>query len=323
MRLATLLFTLLALNCFSGIEIRKRAPQFHLIKEEVRLDIIAKQAVFKFTIQHTDENVKSATIRYSVDGIESTVQLVDYSFEVQTSKGKHKFIIYINEDYQEIYSDTLYIKPMTQKSYNVYAEEVLDQMDLYIIDKPVIYLYPQVETEMKVHVDPVGEMNFTYPAYNDGWNVTVQPDGTIDHNGNSYNYLFWEAKQIIDVKTVGSNGGFMVEKANLLAFMETKLDAAGFTAKEKADFVTFWVPRMMAFDVVYIEFIQGDECNQFAELSIVPQPDNVNRFYMSWGEYKAGLNLTPQTITKMDRSGFDVLEWGGQQLTLEEIIESL
>ena len=51
--------------------------------------------------------------------------------------------------------------------------------------KPVIYLYPEEQTEVSVKLDYDGELTVTYPAYEDGWNVTAYPDGTLfDAEGN-------------------------------------------------------------------------------------------------------------------------------------------
>ena len=59
--------------------------------------------------------------------------------------------------------------------------------------KPVIYLYPEEETQVTVKLDYAGELTCTYPAYDDGWTVTAQPDGTLtDAAGQTYSYLFWE-----------------------------------------------------------------------------------------------------------------------------------
>ena len=61
--------------------------------------------------------------------------------------------------------------------------------------KPVIYLYPEQETTVSVSLDYAGTLIATYPAYENGWTVTAEPDGTLyDENGNEYSYLFWEAR---------------------------------------------------------------------------------------------------------------------------------
>ena len=61
--------------------------------------------------------------------------------------------------------------------------------------KPVIYLYPEQETTVSVSLDYTGTLTATYPAYEDGWRVTAEPDGTLyDENGDEYSYLFWEGE---------------------------------------------------------------------------------------------------------------------------------
>ena len=41
-------------------------------------------------------------------------------------------------------------------------------------EKPVIYLYPETETEVTVQLDFDGELTCTYPAYDNGWTVTAR-----------------------------------------------------------------------------------------------------------------------------------------------------
>ena len=56
-------------------------------------------------------------------------------------------------------------------------EEVSDE-------KPVIYLYPEQETDVRVTLDLAGELTCAYPAYGDGWSVRAAPDGTLtDEDG--------------------------------------------------------------------------------------------------------------------------------------------
>ena len=62
-------------------------------------------------------------------------------------------------------------------------EEVSDE-------KPVIYLYPEQETDVRVTLDLAGELTCAYPAYGDGWSVRAMPDGTLtDESGQTYRYL--------------------------------------------------------------------------------------------------------------------------------------
>ena len=65
--------------------------------------------------------------------------------------------------------------------------------------KPVIYLYPESKTDVTVKLDYAGELTCTYPAYQDGWNVSASPDGTLtDADGQTYNYLYWEGESGAD-----------------------------------------------------------------------------------------------------------------------------
>lgn len=60
--------------------------------------------------------------------------------------------------------------------------------------KPVIYLYPEQETDVTVQLDHDGPLTATYPAYADGWSIQAAPDGTLTdpETGRMYYCLFWE-----------------------------------------------------------------------------------------------------------------------------------
>lgn len=70
--------------------------------------------------------------------------------------------------------------------------EAPPKKDEMLSAKPVIYLYPEAETEVAVTLDYDGELTCTYPAYEDGWTVTAFPDGTLTDGETAYNYLYWE-----------------------------------------------------------------------------------------------------------------------------------
>lgn len=76
--------------------------------------------------------------------------------------------------------------------YNAYNHEA--NFEYTTPGKPVIYLYPRKETDVKVEVAFNGEFTFTYPEYNHGWAVTARLDGTLISGATEYAYLFWEGK---------------------------------------------------------------------------------------------------------------------------------
>ena len=94
--------------------------------------------------------------------------------------------------------------------------------------KPVIYLYPEKEMQVSVDLTLDGKLTCTYPAYNNGWNVTATPDGTLtDTNGKTYNYLYWEG---VSRTEYDFSQGFCVPGRDTAAFLEDathqKLDEA-------------------------------------------------------------------------------------------------
>ncbi len=107
--------------------------------------------------------------------------------------------------------------------------------------KPVIYLYPQEETEVTVHLSYDGQFTCTYPAYKDGWTVTAAPDGTLtDGVGRAYYCLFWEG---ISSQDWDLSRGFCVRGGDTAAFLEEALDQLGLTDREANEFLITGCPN--------------------------------------------------------------------------------
>ena len=109
--------------------------------------------------------------------------------------------------------------------------------------KPVIYLYPENTTEVDVKVNLDGKFTTTYPKYNDGWNVVVEPDGTLHalDNKDSYYCLFWEG--IVNY-TPDFSTGFVVEGFKTEVFLEEALTKLGLNDRERNEFIIYWLPYM-------------------------------------------------------------------------------
>ena len=45
--------------------------------------------------------------------------------------------------------------------------------------KPIIYLYPETNTEISVKLGKAENITCSYPEYKNGWNVLANPDGTL------------------------------------------------------------------------------------------------------------------------------------------------
>lgn len=173
--------------------------------------------------------------------------------------------------------------------------------------KPVIYLYPEAATDVTVELDYVGELTCTYPAYNSGWHVTAQPDGTlIDEAGMEYNYLYWEGSD----QSWTMDEGFCVAGADTAAFLEDALQRLGLNRREANEFIVYWLPQMEDNPWNLICF-QDDAYTESAKLTVSPTPDTVIRVFMTWKPLGAPVEIDPQELDAPERSGFTVVEWGG------------
>ena len=183
-------------------------------------------------------------------------------------------------------------------------EEVSDE-------KPVIYLYPEQETDVRVTLDLAGELTCAYPAYGDGWSVRAAPDGTLtDEDGQTYNYLYWEGT---DSAEYDLSRGFCVAGSDTAAFLENALRDLGLTRKEANEFIVYWLPQMQENPYNLIAF-QSDCYTQVAQLDISPAPDTLLRVFMAWKPLEEKVDIPAQTLTAPTRDGFTAVEWGGSRI---------
>ena len=174
--------------------------------------------------------------------------------------------------------------------------------------KPVIYLYPEQETTVSVSLDYAGTLTATYPAYENGWTVTAEPDSTLyDENGDEYSYLFWEGENNTDYDF---STGFCVAGADTADFLREKLAEIGLTPREYNEFIVYWLPKMQDNPYNLISF-QSEAYTDAAKLDIDPTPDSVLRVFMAWKPLHRAQNIEPQTFASFERNGFTVVEWGG------------
>ena len=177
--------------------------------------------------------------------------------------------------------------------------------------KPVIYLYPEEETEVRVELDYRGTLTCTYPAYKDGWTVTAQPDGTLtDPAGQTYNYLYWEGK---GADAYDFSRGFCVAGADTAAFLEDALKKLGLSRREANEFIVFWLPMMEENPYNLISF-QAEAYTDSAKLTVSPAPDTLIRVFMAWQPLEEAVEIAPQDLTAPEREGFTVVEWGGSRI---------
>ena len=178
--------------------------------------------------------------------------------------------------------------------------------------KPVIYLYPEAETEVSVELLLDGELTCTYPAYNSGWKVTAAPDGTLTGtDGQIYNYLYWEG---VTSARWDMSKGFCIKGEETAAFLEDALEKLGLTRREANEFIVYWLPLMEQNPYNIIAF-QTMAYTQAAQLRVQPAPDTTIRVFMTWQPTDKYIALPAQDLSAPARIGFTVVEWGGSQVS--------
>ena len=185
--------------------------------------------------------------------------------------------------------------------------------DIPMLDKkPVIYLYPEEETEVSVKLAYEGKLTCTYPAYDGGWKVTAKPDGTLtDAKGQIYNYLYWEGESDAPCDL---SKGFCVAGADTAAFLEDALEKLGLNRREANEFIVYWLPLMEgnAYNLISFDTAAYEAS---AKLEIEPAPDTLIRVFMTWQASGAYVEMEPMELTAPERTGFTVIEWGGGRIS--------
>lgn len=177
--------------------------------------------------------------------------------------------------------------------------------------KPVIYLYPEQETDVEVKLDFQGELYYTFPAYDDGWTVTAQPDGTLTNHadGSTHYYLFWDGTA--DRKQWDLSSGFVVKGSEVQAFFQDILPELGLTPREYNDFITYWTPELSRNPYTLIH-LSTEEYEQTAPLAVTPAPDTVIRVHFIFKALDEPIDIPQQQLPPTpQRKGFTVVEWGG------------
>ncbi len=180
--------------------------------------------------------------------------------------------------------------------------------------KPVIYLYPEQETDVHVELELTeSDLATTYPKYNNGWDVTAYPDGSLVNkaDGSNHKYLFWDAA---NCRTrFDFSKGFCVAGEDTEKFLKEKLTYMGLTEQEMNEFIVYWLPLMEHNEYNLITF-QGDKYTNSAKLNISPTPDSLLRVFMAYVPLEEAVDIEPQELETFERKGFTVVEWGGTKI---------
>ena len=176
--------------------------------------------------------------------------------------------------------------------------------------KPIIYIYPTVETEINVKLWAPENLLHTYPKYNPDkwWNVIAQPSWDLE-DIDTWRKLYalyreWKNDNITDF-----DEWFVVAWKDTIPFLEEKLAILWLNEREAEEFIVYWLPQMENnnYNLIRFETIEGQNKNM--PLNIIPTPDTVIRVMMDWKAIDEPIDIPEQKLITSERLWFTVVEW--------------
>lgn len=173
------------------------------------------------------------------------------------------------------------------------------------VKKPAVYLYPSKTMSVEVKVIVNGKLTLTEPLYENGWYVTVAPDGLID---NRYDYLFYEA-ELCKVELPAE--GWVVAFKELEKWFDEYLPQMGLNKKEKDQFKEYWLKDLRKENYYEIRLLNDKFLSENMDLIVSPKPETILRLNFYFKPVSVKSELEAPIIKKVERKGFTVIEWGG------------
>lgn len=242
----------------------------------------------------------------------------------QCSERIEKDELKIENNTYKVYFDVAYGCGVCAPSKSVYIYEVSDILEVSVLSKeisrstcdpniaykPIIYIYPEEDIDLTIKLGNTNNLTFTYPKYNDSWNVRVSTDGNIydyDTNRNYYG-LYWEA---YDYYKLDMNKGFVVRGEDTVKFLEEKLEILGLNEREINEFIIYWIDKIENNKYNFISFRSIDDINKTMPLEFSKNPDTLIRVMVDFKKLDNYIEVEEQQLTKVERNGYTVVEWGG------------
>jgi hypothetical protein len=325
-----LIFSLLTISAWaeSHRHIGESVPTYQIMSDKFDSSIPEGKVLIKgltyTTVYRGNENDTIPIVHGKISNLGQTTSCLS------SETGRYEFTITEADSviyfYKYTYEEVV-ISPYNFKSQHVVTIDFFPryQQDGFSIptEKPVIYVYSDESTNVKIGVDQIGEMTFTYPKLDSTWNFTAGKDGSlIMKNGTTHPYLFWEADR--DLGGFQRNQyvipGEIIEKERIVTFLEKSLTSLGLNDREKTDFITYWGPRMQANESSFVQFtIDNNVAPVIGSLNISPKPNSIRRVFVQFIDAdKFNLYsiyvIEKQTFSSFERKGLTVVEWGGSEL---------
>jgi hypothetical protein len=94
--------------------------------------------------------------------------------------------------------------------------------------------------------------------------------------------------------------------------MNLVLTEIGLNAKEKEDFLQYWLKELKwEKDYYRVYYLDSNEVSKAIKLDVTPEPDSLLRAFFVFVPDDNPSTLKEPNITPFVRKGFTVVEWGG------------
>jgi hypothetical protein len=279
--------------------------------------IVTGKVINAFSEQGVPDGVIS-----NLDRSSHTVSKADGTYYLKLS-AKDTAIFFYHPQYQEIVCWKYDFKGGHHVVMNFLTSEKLPDGMMYMEEKPVIYAYSEQELTASIKLSNASDLTFTYPAYENGWNVKVSSKG-IENNGTNLPYLFWEgSSDNLEFKTTdGIYSGAHINTDSSISYLQNTLAQIGLNSIEQTDFITYWGPRIQRYKYATIQFLVDEEYdNTICQLLVEPKPDAVKRVYLL---FEGSNSENPKYVMQsknfegFERKGFTLIEWGGTEFLSEK-----
>lgn len=177
--------------------------------------------------------------------------------------------------------------------------------------EPILYLYPEIETNIQVSLGERVDVISSLPAATDTWHVRATPNGKLTDptTQRTYDHIFWEG---IAGVLPPLEKGFVVDTSQLITFFDEKLQTLGLNASETDDFKKAWLKEFGDARYYFIGFYDRRVIDKYAPMTIEPRPETVIRILMDYRPLKSRIPVaSPQLESPGRREGFTVVEWAG------------
>jgi hypothetical protein len=189
-----------------------------------------------------------------------------------------------------------------------------DEPEEPVYAEPLVYLYAPAPTEAIVAVSDDVELSVTTPEHGPmGWHVRTRDDGSLDllDFGLRDDALFWEGTRgHLPLRSAG----WSLHRSELLSFLDDELLRRGLSLRERDDFVSYWFPRLVEHEHVFVTFLDVAALERDVPVYTLPLADSRLRVHLDFRPLDGPVDVEPPLPDAIPpRGGLTFVEWSGME----------